>query len=505
MFSLFSRLSILFTLILLVLGTLVWVIAHQSQQRYFEETSQQLNRPIAMYIAEQLPLYVNGNYDKRALESLAAHVTIINPSLKIYLLDPDGEVVAEASESGDDAVSGVTVSLDPIKKFLSSTDTSPVYGDDPRAPEQRRIFSAYPLADSGIGISGCEPCGYVYAVLGEEQIMSAWQALMSSDTLQFSTLMLATVLLCALLAGLSIFFLLTRPLRAMTESIAQWRLVASGLHNDVSGEMLHASRHRGNELQLLERTCQSMAQRLSRQYVELEGADKRRRQFLTSLSHDLRTPLTSVTGALETVISKSKSLSPDERERFLIIAYRQSGRLHRLIEQVFELARLDSGELALTMEPVSVQELAMDTAQDFEPHASKKGVALRFEPASNKVDYRVNADLRQLNRVLINLLSNAIQHTPQGGSVSLSTLRHVKRGVVVTVTDSGCGFARMLVDYPLSQIDSTMYSANARSGTGLGLGIVSRILALHGTEAKVTSRPDKGTQIRFCLSAAAAA
>ena len=503
MFSLFSRLSILFTLILLVLGILVWVIAHQSQQRYFEETSQQLNRPIAMYIAEQLPLYVNGNYDKRALESLAAHVMIINPSLRIYLLDPDGQVVTEASGADDDALSDVTVNLEPIKRFLSSTETLPVYGDDPRAPEQRRIFSAYPLADSGIGSSGCSPCGYVYAVLGEEQIMSAWQALMSSDTLQFSTLMLATVLLCALLAGLSIFFLLTRPLRAMTQSIAQWRLVASGLHNDVSGEMLNPSKFCDNELKLLEQTCHGMAQRLSRQYIELDGADKRRRQFLTSLSHDLRTPLTSVTGALETVITKSKSLSPVERTRFLMVAYRQSGRLHRLIEQVFELARLDSGELSLAMEMVSVQELVMDTAQDFEPHALKKGVALKFESASREADYRVNADLGQLNRVLINLLSNAIQHTPQGGLVSLSTLRHVQKGVVVTVTDSGCGFARILVDYPLSQIDSTMYSANARSGTGLGLGIVSRILALHGTEAKVTSRPDKGTQIRFCLNAAA--
>ena len=503
MFSLFSRLSILFTLILLVLGSLVWTIAHQSQQRYFEETSQHLNRPIAMYIAKQLPLYVNGKYDKRALESLAAHVMIINPSLRIYLLDPDGQVVAQASGAGDEALIGVTVNLEPIKRFLSSTDTSLLYGDDPEAPGQQRIFSAYPLADSGIGSSGCSPCGYVYAVLGEEQIMSAWQALMSSRTLQFSTLMLATVLLCALLAGLSIFFLLTRPLRAMTESIAQWRLVASGLHNDESGKILNPSKYCDNELKLLENTCHSMARRLSRQYVELQSADKRRRQFLTSLSHDLRTPLTSVTGALETVITKSKTLSPAEQTRFLMVAYRQSGRLHRLIEQVFELARLDSGELSLAMELVSVQELAMDTAQDFEPHALKKGVALKFESASCEADYRVNADLGQLNRVLINLLSNAIQHTPHGGSVSLSTLRHVQRGVVVTVTDSGCGFAKVLVDYPLSEINPTMYSANAMSGTGLGLGIVSRILALHGTEAKVTSRPDKGTQIRFCLNAAA--
>jgi signal transduction histidine kinase len=453
-----------------------------------------------MYVSEQVPLFVNGNFDKRALELVAGHLMVVNPSLELYLLDTDGKVVASALDTEEDALSDVVVDLQPVKKFLSSDESVLVHGDDPRAPGQKRIFSAYPLADSGIGSSGCEPCGYVYAVLGKEQIASPWQALMSSQTLQFSTLILLAVLLCALLAGLGIFFLLTRPLHTMTESIARWRLFASGLHYSSSSEGSELTSFKGNELEQLEKTCQAMAQRLLRQYLELDNADKRRRQLLTSLSHDLRTPLTSISGALEMLRSKQDTLSLTERQRILSVAYRQCANLQRLIDQVFELARLDSGEVSLELEPVSVQELAMDTVQDFEPHASMKGVNLHFEPSDPDGEFLVNADLGQLNRVLVNLLSNAIKATPAGGTVKLSTDRHQSKGMVVTVTDSGRGFAKELHNIPLSQTDPAMFSNDSGPGTGLGLGIVSRILALHGSEAHIFSVPGKGTQIRFWLN-----
>ena len=492
-------------MILLALGSLSWVIAQQSQQRYFEETSQRLNRPIAMYIADKVPLFINGHYDKQALSALAAHVMIINPSLELYLLDPEGRVVASALGEDDDTVEDVVVDLEPIKTFLSSGNATTVYGDDPKQPDRRRVFSAFELTDSGIEASGCAPCGYVYAVLGGEPVTTPWQALKGSQTLLFSTLMLLALLLCALLAGLSVFFLLTRPLRAMTASIGKWRLAASETQQSPTSQVSQPVKHRGNELETLEQTCHAMARRMSRQYVELDNADRRRREFLTRLSHDLRTPLTSVSGALETVLKKRDELSSVEKNRFLLIAYRQTECLHRLIDQVFELARLDSGDVTLEMEMVSVQELAMDTVQDFEPQATRKGVNLSFEPADPDGEYLVEADPGQLNRVMVNLLSNAIRATPKGGAVMLSTHRDQDKGMGVTVKDSGCGFTKALTAQPLSQTEPIMLATSSLSGTGLGLGIVARILALHGAEARIWSAPGKGTQVRFFLSAPAVA
>lgn len=512
-FSLYSRLSILFAAILIGLGAMIWLIAHQSQVRYFEETTQQLNRPVAMYIANQIPLFVNGNFDSKALADLAAHMMIINPSVELYLLDTGGQVIASANDRTQTVAEGITIDLAPVLQFLSSKEQTPIYGDDPQATERKRVFSAFPLSDAGIGTSGCDPCGYVYAILGGERVGSIWQVLGSSQTLQFATMMLLAVFVSALLAGLCLFFMLTRPLRAMTKSIAQWQIVASGnsLASSTStspansqankSEYPTLQSHHRNELEALESTCHEMAQRLTTQYIELDEADRRRRQLFTHLSHDLRTPLTSVCGALETLINMPYGESAEERKNYLGVAYRQACRLDRLIDQVFELARLDSGEVSLELEPVSFQELAMDTVQELAPNAAMKGVSLNYLPRITSQEPLVSGDLGQLNRVLVNLLSNAIKNTPEKGSITVETQIDSDRNLAVNISDTGCGFDTELNKQPLSGLGSISRAnvGTSSAGTGLGLSIVSKILALHGSEAMLSSSPAKGTQVMFRL------
>lgn len=509
---------------------MIWLIAHQSQLRYFEETTQQINRPVAMYIADQIPLFVNGNFDSKALADLAAHMIVINPSVQLYLLDTEGRVIAAAANRTQTTIKDRMIDLAPVKQFLSSNEKTPIYGDDPQTTDRKRVFSAFPLSDTGIGTSGCDPCGYVYAILGGERAGSIWQVLSSSQTLQFATMMLLAVFMSALLAGLCLFFMLTRPLRTMTQSIAQWQIVASGnslavstsgttgssnttgtctLGTSSSPANTHAKEkkhstlqsHHRNELEALESTCHEMAQRLTTQYIELDKADRRRRQLFTHLSHDLRTPLTSVCGALEKLINMPNGESADERQNYLNVAYRQACRLDRLIDQVFELARLDSGEVSLELEAVSFQELAMDTVQELEPNATMHGVSLQFLPCVSGQEPLVSGDAGQLNRVLVNLLSNAIKNTPENGSIFVETQIDSNRNLAVSIYDTGCGFETELNNQPLSALASRSRSntCTSRTGTGLGLSIVSKILALHGSEAIISSSPTKGTQVTFEL------
>jgi len=498
-FSLYSRISVLFTAILIGLGATIWYIAHQSQVRYFEEATQQLNKPVAMYIANQIPLFINGKFDDKALTELASHMMIVNPSLELYLLDTEGRVMASAADATSGYVKNMTVDMEPVNQFLSESSQFPIYGDDPKSTGEKRVFSVFPLSDIGIGASSCNPCGYVYAVLGGERVGSPWAVLGSSQTLQFSTWMIVAVLISALFAGLCLFFMLTRPLRAMTDSIAQWQIVASGF--TVRSGQAVVSSHHGNELEALQTTCQNMAQRLQRQYIELDAADQRRRKLYTHLSHDLRTPLTGVCGALETLTEKSDCMTASERDGCFNVAYRQARRLDRLIDQVFELARLDSGDVLLELELVSFQELAMDTVQELATEAACKGIALRFIPCTEDQNPLVRADLGQLDRVLVNLLSNAIRHTPVGGLITVQTKMETDQTLEVIISDSGCGFAERIDQQPLSTIDLISHANEgvASSGTGLGLSIVSRILMLHGSEAVLDSKPGHGSQITFHL------
>lgn len=496
--SLFSRLSVFFVLILIVMGGVIWLLAHEAQQRYFEEKTQALNRPITMFIAEQVPLFSNGNFNRKSLAELAAHVIIINPSLQLYLLDTQGRVVASAVD--DALVLKKRVDLAPVHQFLSEQGRSTVYGDDPTSLDRKRIFSAYPVSDTGIGTPGCAPCGYVYAVVNVEQSNSIWHAFLGSQALQYATEILFAIILCAMLVTIALFFMLTRPLRSTAREIAQWQLATNEKGHESAQHAL-STRHAGDELKLLENTCRDMAQRLTTQYKTLETADFQRRQLFTRLSHDLRTPLTSVCGVLETLGSASSAMPVDERQQYMKVASRQAYKLHRLIDQVFELARLDSGDVALELEPLSFQELTMDTVQELVPQAQAKGVKLCYTPINPELQPMVLGDIAQLNRVMVNLLSNAIRCTPRAGSVIASTRVNHRREIVVEIIDKGCGFANELCEAPLSSLDFTedINIRAAHSGTGLGLGIVSRILELHGTQATVTSKPGVGTLVRFVL------
>ena len=381
MSTLFSRLSLVFTGILLCLGIVALNIGHRSQQRYFEEFTQELNRPVAMYMANQTRLFVDGQPDKQALVDLASHVMMINPSLDVYLLDPLGRILAAAPSNN--AVIDQMIDLQPLRRFLSDQNHLPQFGDNPLLPDQENVFSVFPVSGAEAQNSGCKPCGYVYVVLGGTSHRSLWQSLSSSYTLQAGATMFGGVLMFALFAGIAVFFMMTRPLRAITRSLGEWRLAAANGEADHGGRtpLLKASTGQPlDELQALEQTCMAMAKRLDQQFMALDSADRRRRAFLTSVSHDLRTPLTSLSGAIETLLVKSEQISEADHLRYLQLAQRQANRLRNLISQVFELARLDSGEVTLQVERLSLSDLVFDTVQDrSDAMAEERGVVLQLQ------------------------------------------------------------------------------------------------------------------------------
>lgn len=512
--TLFARLSLLFAAFLLCLGLLTWAIAHQSQQRYFAESSQALSRPVAMYMASQVSFFVDGQPDTQALEALASHVMMINPSLDVYLLDETGRIIASAI-SDDELQSGI-VDLAPIRQFLAADARLPVYGDNPRNTQELRVFSAFPVSDSSRPGSGCDPCGYVYAVLGAPHEQTFWQSILTSHSVQSSTLMLIGVLIFSLFAGMAVFFMLTRPLRRLSKAMSQWQLSKDSPHDSQSVLLLPESGQQAgqNELTALASTCQAMASRLASQYRALDRQDANRREFMTSISHDLRTPLTSLSGALETLLIKHGVLSEDQKRHYLKLSLRQCQRLMHLISQVFELARLDSAETTVQLEPVSLSELVMDTLQDLKPRAKRRGVSLVFEPKPADMTLCVSTDITLLNRVLDNLLVNAIRHTDRGGTVSVLVYRESKVAKV-SIEDTGCGFSTRMCNQTLTSVQASQHGAVGRHGSmgdpqcpkidhenqssGLGLGIVARILVLLKSDSGVWSEPGKGTRIMFSL------
>jgi len=226
-----------------------------------------------------------------------------------------------------------------------------------------------------------------------------------------------------------------------------------------------------------------------------------RTEMLAGVSHDLRTPLTSLQGYLETLLIKEGALTEAERRHYLELAAKHGKRLSQLTAELFELAMLESQGRELHFEPFSLAELVQDVAQKFELEAEKH--ALRLETEIPPGAPFVSGDIALIERVLENLIENAIKYTPQGGRIRLSLFPR-PGCIAARVSDTGVGIPEHEVPHIFERFYRVEKSrGEGPGGTGLGLAIARRILELHGSPIEVESKPGRGTSFSFELPTAA--
>ena len=224
--------------------------------------------------------------------------------------------------------------------------------------------------------------------------------------------------------------------------------------------------------------------------VRLDRAGK---EFLSNVSHELRTPLSSIKLMLETVIA-----SPDDeaRDLFLPQALAEADRLAALVQQLLEQARAESGQLKLALREIDLEEVAHPIVASFEPQAATKGVALELLPLR---PVQVEADPDRLSQVFVNLIDNAIRHTPQGGRVKIE-LDARDSDAIVRVRDNGEGIPYRDVPRIFERFYVVDRSRRRESGgAGLGLAIVKGIVDAHGGAISAESTLGRGTTFTIRL------
>jgi signal transduction histidine kinase len=231
--------------------------------------------------------------------------------------------------------------------------------------------------------------------------------------------------------------------------------------------------------------------------------ERSRRDLVAAVSHDLRTPLAS-TRALIEALADGVAEDPETERRYLFSASLELEHLSRLVDDLFELARIDAGVLELTLERASLHDLISDTISSFQPQAEQKGVRLLGEVSSD-ID-PVLANPPRLQRVLHNLISNALRHTPPDGTV---TLRAAPEGDVarVEVSDTGEGIADKDLPHVFERSfrgeqSRTRPEMEGTPGAGLGLAIARGLIEAHGGTMDVQSEPGHGSCFRFTLDRA---
>jgi signal transduction histidine kinase len=482
--TLYSRLSVALLALFGLIGGLYLAVTLFTTQRYFQEVNQKLNRTLADHLATEKILMREGRIDRAVLEEVFHMLMVINPVIEIYLLDTDGRVLAFSAPPGK--VKRQQVSLEPIRRFLDGSAALPILGDDPRDAAHRKIFSAAPIrSDDRLE-------GYLYVILGGEEYDSVAGMLKTSYILRLSTVMIIGGLLFVLLAGLYLFYLLTRRFRRLTAAMEGFT------RTDFSEPVpLYPDDRSGDEIGRLEYAFRRMSGRILEQIGALKQTDRLRRELVANVSHDLRTPLASLQGYLETLLLKEGTLSPEEQRQYLEIAAKHSERLGRLVSELFELAKLDSHETPPRLESFSLGELVQDIAQKFRLSAEKKNVRIETDL---KTDLPfVRADIGMIERVFENLLDNALRHTPPGGAVRIVLAAENDR-VTVRVSDTGPGIPEEDLPYIFDRFYRVeKHRSDGTGGAGLGLAIAKRILELHGSRIEVSSAPGSGTAFGFHL------
>ncbi|CAB3784836.1 HAMP domain-containing sensor histidine kinase [Paraburkholderia fynbosensis] len=484
--TLTQRLSLVFSVLLLACcGASAW-LQIRSSDLHEKEVVQSLSKNLADHIAHRTTLMDASGLRPDAVRQLFGQLMMVNPSVEVYLLDNQGRIEGEDAPAGH--LKREHVDLAPIRRFIAG-DALPILGDDPRSIDGKKVFSAAPLQTNGQ-----PPSGYIYVVLLGEEHDALAARVAASSVLRTTLWSMALVAALGLLAGLTAFGLITRPLRRLTDAMR--RFDADGAPDVQPSVPRSAPPGQRDEIAVLETTFAQMARRIGDQWRALTRQDQQRRELIANISHDLRTPLTSLHGYLETLSLKADSLAETERSRYLAIALAQSVKVGRLAQTLFELARLEHGNVQLVLEPFSLVDLVQDVFQKFELPAEARHIRMRAGIPPRLPN--VCADLGMIERVLTNLLDNAIRHTPAEGAIDVD-LAYKDGKVEVTVSDTGPGIPAAqregLFERPFS-------ASGGHRGGGLGLLIVQRMLQLHHSQIRLLDRDGRGTTFRFELPTA---
>ncbi len=481
--SFYGKLSVIFLILLLIMGAVQIYITIQSSMNFVSEADQKLNLPLARNMALELNPFIEDTLDVERIKDKIHYMMVMNPKVEIYLLDGKGKILAFFADPPK-KVKEEYVNLLPVQQFLDGKRDVLIMGSDPRFPGRYKPFTAAPLN------IGRNRQGFIYIILGGEQYDSALSMLRDSYIAKTTIRGLLITVFFTGIIGLIIFFLLTRRLRRMTSVVGDFEQGNFYRRVPVTST---------DELGQLGKTFNKMADTIVANMEELKRTDNLRRELVANVSHDLRSPLASIQGYLETIMMKDTDLSPNERQQYLETIFNNTRLLGRLVEELFELSRLDAKQIKPRKEEFPIAELVQDVVMKFRPRAEKSSITLQAVFPQDTP--QVYGDIGLIERVVSNLIDNALSYTPSNGEVMVK-LDSIEKTTRLTVSDTGYG----IPEEDLPHIFDRFYRVEksrgrSKGGTGLGLAIAKKIMELHDSDIRVESRVNAGTRFYFDLNA----
>lgn len=457
--SIFQRL--LLTYVAVILATIIILAAlltYFSNQRLFQQKQDDLTRA-----GHSLEALARDYYDKKVtLDELTrtSNALGVSSDSRIYVID--GQKIASLKNRGESPGadnSGDALAEDLKQVLEGKTVTRKKYFSDNL---NNVIYVGLPILD------GDQVRGVILLVSPLEKI--------NSDLFKIYRIIWGSAAASLFLAALIIYLVsrrISRPIEEMQKAAAA---IAEGRFTediDNSGQ---------DEVSQLAGTFNYMKNRLAQ-------IEEMRRDLIANVSHELRTPLTSIRGFMQGILDGV--VPPEQQEKYLKRAYHETGRLNRLVNDLLQMARMQTGNIALDRKTIALGAILEEITDEFSMQAREKNVSLEVGADAGLT---LDADRDKLKQVLLNLVQNALNYTGEGGKICILA-RVEEGGLAIRVKDNGAGIPASQLSLVFERFHRVEKSRSQNvPGTGLGLSIARDLVELHGGTISVHSEVGRGTE-----------
>lgn len=433
---------------------------------YMSETKQELIEQ-----GEKIAAAINKAYNTGNINNLAYEMQVLEDYMGagVLLVNKEGVIVL-ASPGMDSSLLGHVLAYDELVEGIQEgnvvsleTGSSSIFGTP-------MLIVGYPLSEGQLsGIFMCRSMPEIKVSLNE---------------------MYRAGVFCLLLAFLLTALVSLVTSRKMTEPLMDMNRAAK----EIAG---------GNFEKRVEITSKDemgqLAESFNHMAESLENIEKSRRAFIANVSHDLRSPLTSIQGFLTAMLDGT--IPPEKQERYLRIVLEESQRLSRLAEGIVDMSRAQDSKIVLEMTSFDLNEVIRENSAVLEPQLQEKGLSVEVSFAAKET--MVYADQDKISRVLHNLMSNAIKFSRENGTIEIETTFSGKNKVLVSIRDHGAGISEDDQKYIFDRFYKVDATRNKdKTGTGLGLSIVREFIQAHGETVAVKSKLGEGSTFLFTLKLA---
>jgi signal transduction histidine kinase len=446
---------------------------------FHQASTQLLNKEVAAHIAEFTSPFEKNGINKAKADSVFENAMVLSPGAEIYFLDTAGKVMAFYASKSE--IKLWTIPLKNIKKLIASKGEIYIKSPDPKDIANPKIFSAAEVK----GKSG--NLGFIYVILRSNKNVT--------EMLYFSYITKLLIMAFCVIIVLSIIFsfiYLNRMQRGFNRVIGVLEKFQNG---DLAARFQIKE---DDEWAPVTLAFNIMADMLSDNINRLTRSVKERKDFIINISHDLKTPLAVARGYTESLSIKNANheLSKYEQEEYVQIILDKIQQVDIMVNQLFELSRMDSVDFAPAREPFVLSEIVQETVNNFQLNASQKGVFLKCTQCQYHV--WINADISLMERAVQNLINDAIDNTHQHETIQVS-MEVVNNELIFKLRYIGNLLQQDLLQWLNNSREESTLQANFITTSGIRFLIVKKILQLHGSSLKAFTDNNTGNIFTFSV------